>query len=178
MLRRFATAVGLVLALVLAPQALAGRWVTVQPDRGSGEVRAGENARMGFTVLQHGIHPVSSMYGEELRPYVSARPAGGGESLRFEARREGAAGHFVANVEFPSAGAWEWEAVTEPYPVVETEFESIEVLPAASASPAGVLGSAGGFLAGTLALIAVAGFGLAARRGSLRRVGHPSGVRR
>ena len=177
MLRRsiFALTLVALALLALAAPALAGGWAVVTLDRLPANVRAGETLRLGFMVRQHGKTPIN-----DVTPYLRATRPGVSEILRVDARQEGRVGHFVLDVTFPSAGAWNWQIVPEPFE--GTAFAPLTVLPAAApaqGSPAGSepLPAAGIFGLdrsvlrwGGLALLIVAGgLALAAQRGVFGR---------
>ncbi len=116
------------LTMALPPlAALAGGWANVTLDALPAEPRAGQALSLGFMVRQHGITPTNSV-----QPYLSAHNKETGQTVRFTARQEGPVGHFVADVTFPAAGAWEWEASPAPFPT-PTKFGTLTVLPAGAA---------------------------------------------
>ena len=110
--------------LFVVPSAVAGGWAVVTLDELPTEVRQGESLRLGFMVRQHGQTATN-----EVTPYLEARNTGTGEVLRAVGRQEGPVGHFVIEVTFPSAGAWEWAIV--PAPFEGTPLPALQVLPAA-----------------------------------------------
>ncbi len=120
MLRRSWTVilVSIALLLALAAPTLAGGWATIALDSPPKAPVAGETQSIGFTVLQHGHNPVHEIYGEKITPHLTAMNRTTGEKVRVEARQQGAVGHFVAEVTFPSAGTWEWEITPDPFPLV------------------------------------------------------------
>jgi hypothetical protein len=83
--------------------ASAGGWSIVRLDALVPDVIAGEGTSVGFTVLRHGETPISG-----LQPFITALNAESGERLSFDAMPQGAAGHYVAQITFPSQGKWEW----------------------------------------------------------------------
>ena len=97
------------LTLLMGLPALAGGWATVTLDQLPTEFQAGQTYRMGFTILQHGITPFDGG-GAGIR----ARSATG-QTATFAAKAEGPAGHYVAEVKFPSAGMWTWEIAPGPF---------------------------------------------------------------
>jgi hypothetical protein len=106
--RLIAPLAGVVAALALSSVALAGGWATIVPDETLAPI-AGEPTDIGFTVMQHGETPASFV-----SPSVLVTPDGSsGPGLVFPATRAGDAGHFVATVTIPEAGAYTW-AVTMP----------------------------------------------------------------
>ncbi len=96
-------------------------------------MRAGEALHLGFMARQHGKEPNSDL----TLILTGRRQAAAGESatkgattVRAEARQEGAKGHYVVDVTFPSEGTWAWEVTPEPYG--PTTFAPLAVLPAAA----------------------------------------------
>jgi hypothetical protein len=122
------------LLAVPAPAARAGGWATVTLDILPPQVRAGDNLHLGFMVRQHGVTPIDTIdpRGPGLQPILSAARRETGESVRSVAQKEGPVGHFVVDVTFPSAGAWDWEIRPEPFEA--TKFETLKVTPAAGAT--------------------------------------------
>ncbi len=129
MLRRIVAIFGLVclFALVAAMPASAGGWANVTLDRLPTDLRAGQTLAIGFMVRQHGVTPTNAV-----QPYLSARHSETSDTVRFDARQEGPVGHYVVDVTFPAAGAWEWEAVPAPFPT-PTKLGTLTVLPASAA---------------------------------------------
>lgn len=178
MLRR--SLVGLVLGvttlLVAALPAHAGGWAVVTLDTAPAQAGAGESLRLGFTVRQHGVTPIDAV-----RPYLSARRKDSSESIRVNATKEGATGHFVVDVTFPSAGTWSWEITPEPFE--GTKLEPLTVAAALTAETEAALserGEAAGTgnhvinsstlrWAGVLMLAATAGLIVTLRRGQFGR---------
>ena len=119
--RSFGLIALVMLAPVVATQALAGGWAVVTLDSLPSEVRAGEDVHLGFMVLQHGVTPV----GDFVSPYLLASNAVTGEEVRADARQDGSVGHFVVDVIFPSAGTWEWTITPDPF--MGTQFEPLTV---------------------------------------------------
>jgi hypothetical protein len=217
----FSFMVSLAAMLLLAAPALAGGWAVITLDSLPREVRAGQGLRLGFVIRQHGREPVNTDWeGRALKPVLTARKqadvsgsAGGtlilaaahssaqvaykGEAIRAEARQEGPVGHFVVDVVFPSAGAWEWEIAAPPFtiqgnqegdaavfaplmvmPAVGAPAQSSESsAPAAAAQPAEaaptILGLSPAALRwiGAILLVIAAGVALAAQRGLISRRG-------
>jgi hypothetical protein len=91
----------LVLAvLVPAEAAQAGGWATVELGRAPSGLVAGTPWRVELIVKQHGITPM-----EGVKPSIRI-VNGAGVERTFAARPTGRAGHYVAEVSFPSAGTW------------------------------------------------------------------------
>jgi len=120
MVRRLGASLALTLLVVLLGGAsvVAGGWAGIALDAPPEPPVAGETLRIGFTVLQHGHNPVSEIYGQQVRPHLSATNRETGETVRVEARQQGAVGHFLVDVTLPSAGTWEWEITPDPFPLV------------------------------------------------------------
>ncbi len=137
--------VAVLAALVLPLGALAGGWAVVTLDGVPQTPHAGQVLSLGFMVRQHGITPIDAPYGQGavLTPVLTARNTDTGESLTVDARKEGAIGHFVVDVAFPSAGTWSWTIT--PAPFAGTTLEPLTVAPPApssgSVSGATVLGT-------------------------------------
>jgi len=198
--------------LVLAAPVLAGGWAVITLDSLPREVRAAQPIQLGFVVRQHGRTPTNiDLNGKPLKPVLTARkqvatttsngtlvmvaaPAAGEvkgeETIRVEARQEGATGHYVVDITFPSDGVWAW-SISAPTYYIETNgqgdgsaanFEPLTVLPAAAATgpaaapqveaPAatGILGVSPLALrwAGVLLLIVAGALVLLSRRGRVR----------
>ncbi|MBK9715488.1 MAG: hypothetical protein IPO81_30025 [Kouleothrix sp.] len=165
--------------LALAAPALAGGWAIVTLDTLPREARAGETLHLGFMVRQHGKTPIN-----DVSPYLLATKQGTTQAVRADARQEGAVGHFVVDVSFPSDGVWEWEIAPEPFE--GTKMAPLTVLPAAvaqqpaapapvappePAAPVGILGLSVAALrwGGVALLLAALGLALATQRGVFRR---------
>lgn len=126
----------LLAALLAGPAgALAGGWATVTLDSLPAEVRAGEAFEIGFTVRQHGDKPTN-----QVEPTVALTDPATKQSIYFKATQQGAAGHFVATVTVPAAGAWEWEII--PAPFAGTQLVALSVAPPAPAKVAPAAGPA------------------------------------
>lgn len=151
--------IGLLAALALASVALAGGWSVVVLDEASalvgksGDVRAGTAFSIGFTVLQHGRHPVDG-----LAPRITLTPAGGGDPVLFTAEAEGGPGHYMAALTLPAAGRWTWQidafgppAVMSPLEVAPPAPQPAAPAPLPVALPWAAL-AAGVVVAGLLAL--------------------------
>lgn len=124
-----ATLGAVALSLLLALPALAGGWVNVTLDTVPTSAQAGTPLTLGFMVRQHGVTPINSV-----QPTLQARNAATGETLRAVARQEGAVGHYVVDLTFPSGGDWQWSVLPEPF--AEVALGSVTILPAGAAAPA------------------------------------------
>jgi hypothetical protein len=118
----------LILALTLTAPASAGGWTNVTLDTLPTNLQAGQHLALGFMVRQHGVTPTSNV-----TPTLKARNAATGETLSAIARQEGAVGHFVVDVTFPSPGDWKWSVTPAPFP--EVELGGISILAAGAAVP-------------------------------------------
>jgi hypothetical protein len=131
-------------ALAIASTAVAGGTATATLDGDPPEPSAGEPVVIGFTLLQHGVTPVSWP-----DAFVTATNQATGERITAAATAEGAEGHYVATMTFPTDGTWEWSIRTRDLEV-ETRFAPITV-----AAPGGTRG------APQPPIIAIAGVALA-----------------
>jgi cytochrome c2 len=114
----------LLLILALAAPALAGGWAVISLDDLPAGIAAGEPFSVGFMVRQHGVRPM-----EGLRPTIQATHAGTGQSFTVAARAEGEMGHYIASLEFPQGGDWDWS--------IEA-FSMDQPMPRLAVAPAGV----------------------------------------
>ena len=94
---------GCILFLLLTTPAKAGGWAVVTVDELPLYVHAGEPMTLGFTVRQHGQHPVNLEHVVLTATQVSTK-----EMLTFTARQEGTTGHYAVEVLLPTAGTWDW----------------------------------------------------------------------
>ncbi len=126
----------LIVALAsFALPAFAGRWATITVDSMPEAIKAGETARIEFTILQHGKTPRHTLIwdGKEvfLTPIVTVTQ--GDASLEFEAQPAKEVGHWFVDVTLPEAGTWEWSIDPQPLGGA-TELEPLVVQPVAPAS--------------------------------------------
>jgi hypothetical protein len=173
MVHRFAALpLALVATCLMAAVALAGGFAIANLDS-TPQPRAGEATTLGFTVLQHGVTPVT-----EGDVGVTARNATTGETIAAKARAEAKPGHYVATLTFPSAGAWSWE-ITINWLQMNSKFPPLTVLPALSApapaaaepaaAPGGMPAQAIAAAAALAALAVGAGYLFLRRRPSIVR---------
>lgn len=189
MARRLVLQFGLivVLLLIFAMPALAGGWAVVTLDQLPTQVIVAEPLAIGFTVRQHGHRPMNG-----LTPTITALHVDSDASFKVSARQEGAPGHYVATLTFPSPGAWHWtiDAFTFAQPMPALTVLATQPAPNAKAAAPfslglvlGVAGLAGATAAGLVALrtraryapavalvalaISVSGFGRAAEQPGL-----------
>ena len=142
-----AIALALFLALMFTAPAFAGGWAIVNLDEWPTNVTAGEEFEIGFTVLQHGVTPVTG-----ITPIIRGTLTGGKETMSVMAEAEGEPGHYVASLNFPKSGEWSWKiesfgeqvmpplTVAEASSVVQTTTESNPVsnLPVPSLLASGI----------------------------------------
>jgi hypothetical protein len=118
-----ATLIALAATLLLAGTALAGGWANAIMDEGPQDPpTAGEPITIGFTLLQHGVTPV-----DHGTARVTVRNAATGEELTVAARQEGASGHWIAVITFPSDGTWRYEVTTPDLLVGMKGFNPVSV---------------------------------------------------
>ncbi|MEO8228805.1 MAG: hypothetical protein ABI628_03475 [Chloroflexota bacterium] len=154
-------------ALLLVSTALAGGWATATLDSGTNGPRAGTPTTIGFLVLQHGVTPNSS-----LAVVVHASNASGG-STSANATAQGAKGHYVATLTFPTEGAWTITWTSElDMGESSAQLTVVAAAPAPASTPAPVPAAASVdvvavLLVGLVLAVAVAGgiVGLRRRRG-------------
>ena len=114
----------------LAGSALAGGWAVTTIDAlPEGGFTAGQTYRLGYTIRQHGQHPLDGA-----KTAITIIAPGSRERHVFQGVPDGPAGHYVAEVTFPSEGAWDWEVSQEPF-AVQT-LGTIAVAPQAAAAQA------------------------------------------
>ena len=119
-LRSFIIAVALLLTTVLIAQA--GGWAVITLDELPTQITAGQALSIGFTVRQHGRTLRS-----DLKPIVRFDRADAKESFEVTAQREGAEGHYVAEIKFPSAGQWEWQVDIEQFGMITQPMPTLSV---------------------------------------------------
>lgn len=144
--------------LLTAGPAAAGGWVAITLDELPGQVRAGEEVRVGFMVRQHGVTPINSV-----EPAVTLTHAESGETITAGAQQVGPTGHFEATVVFPEAGEWEWRIGVPPFPQ-QVEFAPLTVAPATAGGEGVVSARMAMRLAGAGLLLAAAALALIGRR--------------
>jgi hypothetical protein len=99
---RIALGLTLLVSLFAAIPAFAGGWAVITLDELPSNVVAGEPLTVGFTVLQHGIAPMTN-----IEPTVTAELSGS-EKIVVPADPKGDPGHYAATLTFPDEGNWEW----------------------------------------------------------------------
>jgi len=99
-------AIGTLLTLgALAGTALAKEGAVTKLDAlPPGGLHAGQMIPVGFTILMDGVEPYKADVAE-----IVVRN-GTGKVLSYPATAQGPAGHYVANVYFPAAGTYTWQA--------------------------------------------------------------------
>jgi plastocyanin len=124
-LARFAFVFALFAAF--AAPAWAGGMATVHLDAPPQNVVVGVPVEIGMMVMQHDITPVNVD-----RVVVSATHRQTGQTYTVDARQDGPAGHYLAELTFPQAGSWKWMITPEPF--AGTSFASIQVQDAAGST--------------------------------------------
>jgi cytochrome c2 len=99
---RIALGLTLLVSLIIAMPAFAGGWAVITLDELPSNVVVGEPLTIGFTVLQHGITPMTN-----IEPTVTTRLSASEEFVVY-AEAQGKPGHYVAILTFPKEGNWEW----------------------------------------------------------------------
>jgi hypothetical protein len=117
--RRSLLLVPFLLALVAAPAAFGGGFVTVGLDSTPAGIAAGQPWKVDITVLAHGRTPVEGM------PATVRIRSSGGDAKEFRTR-ETAPGVYHADVVFPAGGAWSYEVVDGYIHQIHT-FPPVEV---------------------------------------------------
>lgn len=87
----------------LATPALAGGWAVTTFDDMPGQFVSGKEYALGYTIRQHGATPINVTKTEILAVAVSGR------TLSFPGKSDGAVGHYVATVFFPTGGTYTWQ---------------------------------------------------------------------
>jgi hypothetical protein len=151
--RQFAWALSgaLLLLGILATPTLAGGWAVTTVDSLPPAIHAGQAYPVGFTIRQHGV----SLF-NQAQPRI--RASSGTNQLNVAAKRDGE-GHYIASVEFPSAGTWTWAVDQTPF--ATQDLGTLEVLPPVptvetqpAVAPASTQDALLGYaLAGVLALV-------------------------
>jgi hypothetical protein len=96
-------------AMWLTSAAVAGGFAVTTLDPLPQAIQAGQTYQIGYMVRQHSVTPL-------VGGHPAVRISRSGEELRFVGVPEGAPGHYVSTVTFPSAGAWTWVVDQNPFP--------------------------------------------------------------
>ncbi len=140
---RLSIALALLLTLAFVVPVFAGGWAVITLDSLPTGVVAGEPITVGFTVLQHGITPMTG-----LDPTVTATLLREDQFV-VHAEAQGKPGHYAATLTFPKEGEWQWSVqafsmdqvmptLTVAAPVVASKSEAAtkaESVQTASISP-------------------------------------------
>ena len=138
------------LALVWTPSVFAGGWAITTLDPLPNELRAGQTYAIGYVIRQHGQTPfTSAQTAIEIRSPDSQAPQ------RFRAVPDGAPGHYVAQVTFPTAGEWQWDVDQAPFAPQALGTVTVLAPSAASAAPNTIVPLAGTLAIATALAIAV-----------------------
>lgn len=128
---------GAVLGLLLAfgTPAAAGGWAVTTLDQVPPDLQAGDTYAVGYTIRQHGVTPVDvkKMGGTT---EIQITSPDGATTLRYPGVPEGAVGHYVAKVTFPSNGTWTWTVTQGPFAPQPLGFVTVGAAAMASAAPA------------------------------------------
>jgi hypothetical protein len=120
-MRRSLAAIPLALSalLLLAASAAAGGWADIRADATTADEPpvAGQPLTIGFTVLQHGVTPVSWV-----TPIVTARDLVSGATIDVTVAPSGPEGHFAGSFTPTQAGYWTWsvqlqDLLSDPFTV-------------------------------------------------------------
>lgn len=129
-MRKLLLGFGLVVVVLasLSSAALAGGWAVSTLDPMDPPV-AGQETQVGFTIRQHGVSPV------DIEDVAVAVTGPSGAVAVFEARPDGAEGHYVATVVFEEGqSTWEirqgWFA-PQPLGVIEVGAAAVQSAPQA-----------------------------------------------
>ena len=120
---RIALGIAVLWSLIFTIPIFAGGWAVITLDELPTDVVAGEPVTIGFTVLQHGITPMSGLY-----PTVTATRL---KEDRFVASAEsdGKPGHYTATLTFPKEGNWDWSiqafTMDQPMPALTVAASNI-----------------------------------------------------
>jgi hypothetical protein len=161
--------------MLLLPVAavMAGGWVVITVDTLPGQIHAGEATEISFMVRQHGQTPIHSV-----EPQLTATNIETGQQIQVQAQPAPEIGRFIATVDFPNAGTWEWSISAIPFPQIAT-FAPLTVLATqgavtSEASSQPVLDVQIALRWGGLALLVVAMFLLVINRRQGRQVTDPA----
>ncbi|MGH2557616.1 MAG: cupredoxin domain-containing protein [Thermomicrobiales bacterium] len=115
--------------MAFAAPAQAGGWATVFLDEDPpASVYANEPMTLGFMVKQHDVSPINVE-----RAWLQATDRETGQEITADATQNGATGHYLVELTFPSPGSWKWMITPEPFQ--GTAFGSMEVLAPGAAFP-------------------------------------------
>src|SRR6059058_1386432 len=144
------------IGMLLTLGALAGSAFAKLDALPPGGLHAGQMIPVGFTILMDGVEPYKADVAE-----IVVRN-GTGKVLSYPATPQGPAGHYVANVYFPAAGTYTWQATQGTYfapfdlgtvavlgPVTTSETQATPATTPATNDP---ISQAIPFLAGLIAL--------------------------
>jgi hypothetical protein len=151
---RLAALAAALLLVALAAPAAAGGWAVTTLDAVPDRFEAGRDYDIGYTIRQHGVTPV-----DLASTGIRITSADSGKQLRFDGRKDGAVGHYVARVSFPAAGGWTWEALQDwfaPHQLGKVEVVLAGSTVAAEPRPAAVAARAAGAAAAPAVPVAAA----------------------
>src|SRR5213596_2952575 len=145
-------AIGMLLTLgALAGSAFAKEGAVTKLDAlPPGGLHAGQMIPVGFTILMDGVEPYKADVAE-----IVVRN-GTGKVLSYPATPQGPAGHYVANVYFPAAGTYTWQATQgtyfAPFDLGTITTTATEATPASAPATNDPLSQAIPFFAGLIAI--------------------------
>jgi hypothetical protein len=111
---------------ILASPVLAGGWAVTTFDDLPGQFVSGKEYVLGYTIRQHGQTPINVDKTEILAL------ASSGRTLSFPGKSEGAVGHYVATVFFPTGGTYTWQVTQGDF--APQDLGRITILAAAGTS--------------------------------------------
>ena len=158
-MRTLAIAIAAIAALAV-PAAHAGGWATVTLAPPPAGLEAEEMWTANLTVLRHGVTPTDGA-----APSITIRGESGAQTVR--AQPAGTVGKYVALVEFPTAGRWDYEVsdglAATGYGVSQTHtYSPVTIAPGAGGGDSGV--PAWPFALAAIALVAVGALALVRQR--------------
>lgn len=131
MTRRLVIALVTALAFIaLATPAAAKEGAVTKLDSQPKDWISGTTYAVGYTIRMDGVEP----YKADTTEIIATSPDG--KELRFRGVPEGAAGHYVAQVNFPAAGTWSWK-VTQGSFFAPYDLGTVTILPVAGVAKDG-----------------------------------------
>lgn len=125
-----------ILVLATTATAWAGGWAIISLDSTPGEMVAGETYEIGYTILQHGRHPVA-VDRTEIRVLGPTKV----DTHVFAGVGDGPEGHYVAEVTFPRGGIFQWEVTQGDFPTHDLGTIQVgDALPTSSTARLSILG--------------------------------------
>src|SRR5438105_13523803 len=94
-------ALAVLVVVFMATPVLAGGWAVTSLDPLPAGLQAGQTYRLGYVIRQHGV----TLF-DKATPQIRIQQ--GDQQLTFRGFPSGDPGHYVSEVQFPSAGSWTW----------------------------------------------------------------------